>query len=254
MSPAGSSATRVRRMRDALAGHVRRDGVPGLVFAVSRHGETHVDAIGTMTASGAEPVRRDTIFRISSMSKPVTAAATMLLVDAGRMRLDEPVDRLLPELADRRVLKQVDGALEDTVPAKRPIMVRDLLTFTLGFGLMFADPASVPILRAANERQIGMGPPAPSGMPPPGEWIRRLGSLPLMHQPGEQWMCNTGSDVLSVLLARASGEPFETFLREGLFDPLGDEGHRVPRARGEDGPVRADVLAGPQDRQGGCLR
>src|SRR5205823_1078407 len=87
-----------------------------------------------------------------------------------------------------------------------------------------------PILLAARAQQIGMGPPSPSRMPAPDEWMRRLGSLPLMHQPGERWMYNTGSDVLGVLIARASGQPLETFLRERLFEPLGmkDTGFSVP--------------------------
>jgi CubicO group peptidase (beta-lactamase class C family) len=156
----------------------------------------------------------------------------MILVEECKLRLDEPVDALLPELADRQVLRRLDGPLDDTVPAKRPITVRDLLTFRMGFGMMMAPPDAYPILQAANEQQIGMGPPNPSAMPAPDEWMRRLGSLPLMHQPGEQWMYNTGSDVLGVLIARASGQPLETFLRERLFEPLGmkDTGFSVPEA------------------------
>jgi CubicO group peptidase (beta-lactamase class C family) len=233
MAEGGFSKSGLARMHDVLAGQITRGELPGLVVVVSRHGQTHVDAIGTMRVGGTEPIRRDTIFRISSMSKPIAAAATMILVDEGRLRLDEPVDRLLPELANRRVLKRIDGPLDDTVPAKRPVTVRDLLTFTMGFGLLFADPDAVPILKAANDLQIGMGPPAPSSMPAPDEWIRRLGTLPLMHQPGEQWRYNTGADVLSVLLTRASGKPLEAFLRERLFDPLGmkDTAFHVPAAK-----------------------
>jgi CubicO group peptidase (beta-lactamase class C family) len=177
-------------------------------------------------------MRRDTIFRISSMTKPITAAATMMLVEECKLRLDEPIDRWLPELAERLVLKRLDGPLDDTVPAKRPITVRDLLTFRMGFGQMMAPPDAYPILRAANEQQIGMGPPSPSSMPAPDEWIRRLGQLPLMHQPGERWMYNTGADVLGVLIARASGQPLEAFLRERIFEPLGmkDSGFSVSAA------------------------
>src|SRR5437763_9013561 len=135
-----------------------------------------------------DPMRRDTISRISSMTKPITAVATMILVEECKVRLDEPVDRLLPELAGRKVLKRLDGPLQDTVSAKRPITVRDLLTFRMGFGQMMASPDAYPILKEANEQQIGMGPPSPSSMPAPDEWMRRMGSLPLMHTPGEQWM------------------------------------------------------------------
>src|SRR5205823_9429939 len=102
-----------------------------------------------------------------------------------------------------KVLKRLDGPLDDTVPAKRAITVRDLLTFRMGFGQMMVPPDAYPILLAANAQQIGMGPPSPSSMPAPDEWMRRLGRLPLMHQPGERWMYNTGSDVLGVLIARS---------------------------------------------------
>ena len=230
MSTAGLSRVRLGRMHDVMAGYVERGEVPGLVTLVSRRGEVHIDAIGTRAIADSAPIRRDTIFRISSMTKPITAAATMILVEECKVRLDEPVDRWLPELAERKVLKRLDGPLDDTVPAKRPITVRDLLTFRMGFGQMMASPDAYPILKEANEQQIGMGPPSPSNMPPPDEWMRRLGRLPLMHQPGERWMYNTGSDVLGVLIARVSGQPLETFLRERIFEPLGmkDTAFSVP--------------------------
>jgi len=230
MSTAGLSKARLGRMHDVMAGYVERGELPGLVTLLCRRGEVHVDAIGTKALGGSDPMRHDTIFRISSMTKPITAAATMILVEECKLRLDEPVDRLLPELADRKVLKRLDGPLDDTVPAQRPITARDLLTFRMGFGQMIASPDAYPILKSASEQQIGMGPPSPSTMPAPDEWIRRLGTLPLMHQPGEAWMYNTGSDVLGVLIARATGQPLETFLRERIFEPLGmkDTSFSVP--------------------------
>ena len=152
---------------------------------------------------------------------PSLAAATLLLVEECALRLDEPVDHWLPELAKRRVLRRIDSPLDDTVPARRPISVRDLLTFRMGFGQLLAPPDAYPILRAANERQIGMGPPQPAALPAADEWLRRLGELPLMAQPGERWLYNTGSDVLGVLIARCSGRPLPDFLRERLFEPLG---------------------------------
>jgi CubicO group peptidase (beta-lactamase class C family) len=222
MSGGGLSKARLGRMHEVMAGYVERGEMPGLVTLISRRGEVHVDAIGSM--------KRDTIFRISSMTKPVTAAAAMLLVEECKLRLDEPVDRLLHELAGRRVLKRLDGPLDDTVAAKRPITPRDLLTLRMGFGQMMAPRDAFPILKAAHDLKIGMGEPNPAAMPAPDEWMRRLGTLPLMHQPGEKWMYNTGSDVLGVLIARASGQAFDTFLRERLFEPLGmkDTGFSVP--------------------------
>src|SRR5947207_668491 len=136
LTAGGLSAAGLGRMHDVMAGHVERGAVPGLVTLVARHGEVHVDAIGMKAQGGSDRVARDTIFRISSMTKPVTAAATMILVEECTVRLDDPVDRLLPELAGRTVLKRLDGPLDETVPASRPITVRDLLTFRMGFGLV----------------------------------------------------------------------------------------------------------------------
>src|SRR5437660_8828153 len=159
MSTAGLSTARLARMHDFMADYVERGEVPGLVTLVSRRDEVHVDAIGTHAIGDSRPMRRDTIFRISSMTKPIIAVATMILVEECKLRLDDPVDALLPELAERHVLKRLDGPLDDTVPAKRPITVRDLLTFRMGFGQMMAPADAHPILQQALEQQIGMGPP-----------------------------------------------------------------------------------------------
>ena len=231
MSASGLSAARLARMHDVMAGYVERGEVPGIVTAVSRRGDAHVDAIGTKAVGGGAPVARDTIFRIASMTKPIIAVATLILVEECVLRLDEPVDRLLPELAGRRVLRALDAALDDTVPAQRPITVRDLLTFRMGFGIVMAPPDTYPIQRAMTELLLGQGPPGAS-TPPPDEWLRRLGTLPLMYQPGERWVYHTGSDVLGVLIARAAGQPLEAFLRARIFEPLGmrDTGFSVPAA------------------------
>jgi CubicO group peptidase (beta-lactamase class C family) len=213
------SKARLDRMHDVMAGHIGRGEVPGVVTLVSRRGETHVDAIGRKAIGGSNPMRRDTIFRVASMTKPVAAAAAMSLVEECKLRLDEAVDRLLPELANRRVLRRLDGPLDDTVPAKRPITVRDLLTLRMGFGFILA-PGDYPIRDAARELRVMPGPPNPQALPAPDEWLRRFALLPLMHQPGEQWMYPTGFSLLGVLLARAAGQPLETILRERIFEPL----------------------------------
>jgi CubicO group peptidase (beta-lactamase class C family) len=233
MSTGGLSRARLAGMHDVMAGYVKRGGVPGIVTLVCRRGEVHVDAIGMNALGGTDPMRRDTIFRIASLTKPITAAAAMILVEECKLRLDEPLDRLLPELADRKVLKRIDGPLDDTVPASRPITLRDLLTFRMGFGIIMAPPDTYPIQRAMSELLLGQGMPNPSTPPAPDEWIGRLGSLPLLHQPGEKWMYHTGSDVLGVLIARAAGQTLETFLRERIFEPLGmkDTGFSVPAAK-----------------------
>ena len=228
MTASGLSPVRLRRMRDVLTRHVERGGVPGLVALVARRGEVHVEAIGTTEAGGTVSMRRDAIFRIASVTKQIAAAAAMTLVEECRMRLDDPVDGPLPELADRKVLKRPDGPLDDTVPAHRPITVRDLLTFRMGIGLIMAPPGASPIGRAMDEAGLMPGPNSPSIGP--DEWMKRLGGLPLAHQPGEKWLYHTGSDALGVLMARVTGQPLGQFLDERIFEPLGmrDTGFHVP--------------------------
>ncbi|MGV9306452.1 serine hydrolase domain-containing protein [Nonomuraea sp. NPDC004354] len=226
-SNSGFSAAGLRRLREVLTRHVDSGKIPGLVALVSRGGETHVEAIGTMRHDGGPPMSRDTIFRMASTSKPVSMAAAMVLLDECRLRLDDPVDAWLPELADRRVLKRIDGPLDDTVPARRPITVRDVLTSTFGLGMDMTS-LGTPIMNAIFEQ--GLTPNLPVPMPGPDEWMRRLGTLPLMHQPGQRWQYHISNDLLGVLVARVTGQSFETFLRERVFDPLGmkDTGFHVP--------------------------
>jgi CubicO group peptidase (beta-lactamase class C family) len=214
----------LERLHAAAAKHVGDTRVPGLVALVACGDEVHVETLGTL-AVGGRPVARDSIFRIASTTKPITAAATLALIGEGLIGLDEPVDRLLPELAGRRVLRRMDGPLDDTVPATRSITTRDLLTFTFGFGLvteMFMAPAPWPVVGAADEfRLAALGPPDPEVQPAPDTWIANLGTLPLLAQPGDRWMYNTGASVLGVLLARAADQPIADVLRTRLFEPLG---------------------------------
>ena len=211
------------RIHAAAANNVGEELVPGLVALVARGDEVHVEALGALTIAGA-PVARDSIFRIASTTKPVTAAATLALVEEGLIDLDEPVDRLVPELSSRRVLRRMDGPLDDTVPARRAITVRDLLTFTFGFGAaleMFVSPRPWPVVEAAEALRLStLGSPQPDVQPDPDTWITNLGSLPLLAQPGERWLYNTGAAVLGVLLARAAGERFGEVLLTRVFDPL----------------------------------
>jgi CubicO group peptidase (beta-lactamase class C family) len=225
------SQTRLARMHDVMAGHVAGGRIPGLVALVSRRGETHVDAIGTLAFGAAAPMRRDTIFRIASISKPITAAAAMMLVEEGKLRLDDPVDNWLPELANRRVLRSIEAPLDDTVPAKRAITLRDLLTFRLGLGAVMVFPSRYPIQKAMEEAGVAPGPNLPQVGP--DELMRRFGSLPLIHQPGEKWLYDTGSHILGIMLARVTGQPLGTLLVERIFTPLGmrDTGFHVPEAK-----------------------
>lgn len=140
MSSGRLSNAGLSRMHEVMADCVTRGEIPGLVTLVNQGEDVHVDAMGTVAIGRNRRVQRDTIFRIASLTKPVTAVATMILVEECKVRLDETVDRLLPELANRKVLRRLDGPLDDTVPAKRAITVRDLLTFTWGFGVLYAPP------------------------------------------------------------------------------------------------------------------
>ncbi|XVQ83128.1 serine hydrolase domain-containing protein [Microbispora siamensis] len=243
LSKSGFSEAGLRRLREVLARHVESGKIPGLVALVGRGDETYVEAIGTMFHDGGAPMRRDTIFRMASTSKPVTIAAAMVLLDECRLRLDDPVDPWLPELADRRVLKRFDGPLDDTVPALRPITVRDVLTSTFGLGMDMTS-LGTPIMNAVFKR--GLTPNVPVPMPEPDEWMRRLGELPLMHQPGERWQYQISSDLVGVLVSHRLG-------RQGRAPP----NRATPSSLSLAWPVRmrgrrADLVGG-RSRPRGCL-
>ena len=227
----GFSHTRLDRMRTAMRRYVDSRYTPGLVTLVHHRGRQHAEAIGAMDFDRTVPMRRDAIFRLASMTKPITAAAAMILVEECKLRLDDPVDEWLPELKDRKVLRTIESPLDDTVPAKRPITLRDLLTFRAGYGeVAFLSP-TCPLQRAVMEARL-----------PLTEWLfadtadefmKRLGSLPLAHQPGERWLYHMGCEIVGVLIGRVSGQSLGSFLRERIFDPLGmkDTGFFVPEAK-----------------------
>ncbi|MDP3745569.1 MAG: serine hydrolase domain-containing protein [Phenylobacterium sp.] len=214
-------------MREDLAKHISSGEVTGLVALLNRRGETQVEALGAMATGGAPPMARDTLFRIASVTKPVTAVAAMALVDDGKLALDEPLDKWLPELAGSRVLRRLDGPLDDTVPAHRPISVRDLMTLRFGLGFIMAQDA--PIQQAFAERGLAPGPDQP-GFPDADAYMAAFADLPLAYQPGEAWLYHTGLDVLGVLVARVSGQSLEAHMRRRIFEPLGmkDTGFSVP--------------------------
>ncbi len=242
-----------------MAARVAKGELPGIVTLVAHGDDVHVDTLGTMAFGSDKPMRRDTIFRIASLTKPILAAATMMLVEDGTLALDEPIDRLLPELANRRVLRTIDGPLNDTVAAKRPITVEDLLTLRMGYGQLI-DPTfdpPFPIVLAASDLELVMGPPDPRTPHDPDQWMARFGSLPLMYQPGERWQYNTGSLVLGVLVARAAGQSLEALLKARVFEPLGmrdtgfsmsaEQSERLPSQYKTDfqtGKVELETLTG----------
>lgn len=219
------TAEGLARFSEIATGLVESGQVPGVVAVAARGDQVHTEALGSLSVGGP-PMRADSVFRLGSMTKPLTGAATMALVEEGLLGLDEPVDRLLPELADRRVLRRIDGPLDDTVPAERPITVRDLLTFTFGLGAtgeMQMWPERFPVV-AAMEKALHLAAFAKPDLDcplDPDAWIASLSSLPLMAQPGERFLYNTGAAVLGVLLARATGLPIADVLRTRLFEPLG---------------------------------
>ncbi|MGL5810635.1 MAG: serine hydrolase domain-containing protein [Nocardioides sp.] len=209
----------------ALRPHLDTGEIPGLVALVSDERGVEAVALGTQGTSGT-PMRRESIFRAASLSKPMIAALTMMVVEDGRLHLDSPVGDFLPELAELRVLRTLASELDDTVPSERPITTRHLLTHTAGHGFATSESKVVPLLMERlhqGSMQIGE-------VPPPDEWMRRLAGIPLMHQPGEGWTYNAAYDVLGVLIARASGEPLADVMTERLLEPLGmvDTGFHVP--------------------------
>ncbi|SFL26028.1 serine hydrolase domain-containing protein [Geodermatophilus ruber] len=218
----------------AVSSHVAAGRVPGASWWVSRGDEVARGAAGVHVPGGEDRVTPDTVFRIASVTKPVVAAAVMSLVDEGVLRLDDPVDAVLPELGGRVVLADPADAAAGTVPARRAITVRDVLTFRLGLGMDFTAPWPSPTLIAMGAAGLPAGPPQPQAAPPPDEWLRRLATVPLAHQPGERWLYHTGASVLGVLVARAAGRPLPEVLAERVLDPLGMAGTGF----GVPGPAR----------------
>jgi CubicO group peptidase (beta-lactamase class C family) len=238
-----------------LRPHVDSGAFPGVVAAVARSGGTETAAVGRMGAEpGAAPMAEDALFRIASVTKPVTAAALLMLVDEGRAALGDPIGRWLPELAGPRVVRTPSSPVDDVVPAERPVTVEDLLTFRAGwgFGADFSLPALAPLFEVLHQ-----GPPAPEKVPPPAKWAAALGAIPMLHQPGTAWLYNTCSDIQGLLISRITGTPFPDFLAERLFGPLGMTGTGFAAPAAETGrlprsyrPVPADPGPGlePTDR------
>ena len=213
-------------LQETVDAQVEAGAVPGAVALVAVGDDVEVGVAGAQAVGGA-PMARDSLFRIASTTKPIVAAAAMALVDRGRLELDDPVARWLPELAEPSVLRTPSSEVDDVVAAVRPITVRHLLTFQGGHG--FPSDFSLPVVQRLFE-DLHQGPPQPQAVPPPDEWMAALGRIPLLHQPGEGWTYNTGSDILGVLLARAEGAGLGDVLADTVLGPLGmaDTGFAVP--------------------------
>src|SRR5689334_2599595 len=200
-----------------LQTHVSNGSVPGAVALVARGDRVEVQAAGCADVGGPCPMGRDSIFRIASITKPITAAAVMMLVQDGRIALEDPVGHWLPELAAPSVVRTPASPVGDVVPAVRPITVASLLTFRAGYG--FPSDFSLPAVGLLVS-ELKQGPPQPQLVAAPDEWMAALSRIPLLYQPGQAWLCNTCSDILGVLINRASGCPLPEFLAERLFEPL----------------------------------
>src|SRR5262245_39904354 len=217
-------------LRDILETYVSHGSVSGAVALVARGDRVEVQAVGSVDVEGTRAMARDSIFRIASITKPITAAAVMMLVEDGRIALDDPVGRWLPELASPSVVRAPAGPVDDVVPAARAITVVDLLSSRAGYG--FPSDFSLPAVALPHEEVQKHG-REPQLVAPPDEWMAALSRVPLLYQPGEAWLYNTCSDIQGVLVARVSGRSFPDFLAERLLEPLGmgDTGFEVPAGK-----------------------
>ena len=220
------------------------DRFPGAVALVARADTVDFGCAGARTLRQA-PMTRDTLFRVASLTKPILAAVTMVLVERGHLRLDDTVDRWLPELAHPVVMRDVMGSIDDVVPAERSITVRDLLTFQSGHG--FPPDFDLPVVQLLVN-DLSQGPALPQSVPPPDEWMARLARIPLLHQPGKGWTYNTGADILGVLLARLEAAPLPDVFTDTVLGPLAmsDTGFAV-----RPGDIERLASAYRRDRSGG---
>lgn len=213
-----------------LEKHVAEGAFPGAVALVDRSGEVEIAAAGTTEPAGTTPMQADALFRLSSVTKPVTAAAVLALIDDGVLTPDAPIARWLPELASPKVVRTPASGPDDVVPADRPITVEDVLSSRSGwgFGADFTAPAVQPLF--ADVAVYNGGPRSPLD---PDEWVAALAGVPLLRQPGEAFLYNASSDLQGVLVARAAGRGLPEFLAERIFEPLGmkDTAFAVPAAR-----------------------
>ncbi|MFE2421173.1 serine hydrolase domain-containing protein [Streptomyces hokutonensis] len=216
-------------LHDLLRQRVDDGTVPGAVGLVARRDDIEVVAVGSADVEGTAPMARDSIFRIASITKPITAAALLTLVDEGRIGLDDPVAEWLPELAKPMVVRTPASPVDDVVPADRPVTVEDLLSFRTGWGLPsdFELPAAQALFTIQDHSR-------PFGdWPDPDTWLGRLAQVPMLHQPGEAWLYGTSSALQGILAARVSGRTLPDFLAERIFEPLGmrDTGFEVPASK-----------------------
>lgn len=234
----GLSGERLQMLSDVLKADVAANKIPGAVLLVSRQGKVAwFDAIGKLDATAGTPMVKDGLFRIYSMSKPITTVAAMMLVEDGKLKLDDPIALYLPEFATMTVGVEKPGAdgkpVLETVPARRPITVQDLMRHTSGLTYGFFGPGLVK--QAYNAANLGAGDPTLA------EFSQRLAKLPLAYQPGTTWDYSQSTDILGRVIEVASGQSLYSFEKTRLLDPLGmtDTSYYVPE------PVRQPRIAEP---------
>jgi CubicO group peptidase (beta-lactamase class C family) len=232
-APSGFKADALAQIPAALKGVVDQGMLSGVVTLIWRKGEVvQVNAIGQRDIAKGLPMERDTLFRIASMSKPVTSVAVMMQVDEGKLKLDDPITKWIPELGGMVVLEDATGALDKTRPAPRDITVEDLMTHRAGLAYGFTSQGPIAY---AHEEKLGSALANPLG---PDEWLQKLGELPLSYPPGERFHYSHATDVLGFLAARIDGKPLGEVLKARIFGPLGmvDTAFWVP-------PEKRDRLA-----------
>ncbi|MDP3489885.1 MAG: serine hydrolase domain-containing protein [Phenylobacterium sp.] len=228
------SASGLEAIGPALQGVVEAGDLSGFVTLVWRRGEVvQVNTVGRRDVAGDKPMTRDTIFRIASMTKPITSVAALMLMEQGRLKLDDPITRWAPEFADMQVLNAADGPLDQTTPATRDITIEDLMTHRAGLAYGFT---SMGPIAQAHEKALG---PALGTPLTPDEWMKRLGGLPLSYQPGARFHYSHATDVLGFIVARIEGKPLDQVLQDRVFGPLSmtDTAFHVP-------PEKLDRAAG----------
>jgi CubicO group peptidase (beta-lactamase class C family) len=236
---AGFSADKLDKVRSVVQGAVDREQTAGVVLMVARHGKVVLcESFGKMDVAAGKAMRPDTIFRIYSMTKPITTAAAMMLYEEGRLGLDDPVSKYLPDFKGLRLLS---GKGDETVPARREMTIRDLMRHSSG--LIHADLApGTPLARMYRQSKVEEGNNSLADM------VRKLGKVPLLFQPGTRFHYGVSTDVLGRVIEVVSGKPLDEFFQERLLGPLRmrDTGFFVP----PDKLPRFSAMYGPGPKGG----
>ncbi len=226
----GVSSERLDRMHRGMGAFVDRHEAGGIVTLVAREGKViDVHAVGFQDVENKRPARTDTIFRIASMSKPITSVAVMMLYEEGKLQLTDPISKYIPAFKGQRVVSKVEGGTVNFVPARRDITIRDLLTHRSGLTYGFIDGGPVGTAYRASGVSDGLT-VTPGAI---ADNVDKIAAAPLLSQPGAAWNYSLSTDVLGRLIEVAGGLPFDVFLRDRIFKPLGmfDTGFDVPEAK-----------------------